>query len=213
MTPQPLLPPDTHEEQLAAIAGNICRQLLEFQNHIAARAAGMRFPDAKEVETMRKLIACLDKIKKIGAPPPPTKSVKIQPDPDEPILNTNPPNQSPLPLTARSGTRLEKSPPRHSQPQPSPTSSPAVTLEDFDKYAALVWNEAPADKDTTFFKGRRVSSRWLRYNLFQWCLMPYEREFINNEREYAELINDSFITTRIKAYIARNGRCSPAKAA
>ncbi len=48
----------------AIIAGNICNQIIEFQNAIATRAEGSRFPTMQEVGLLCKLINCLDKLKK-----------------------------------------------------------------------------------------------------------------------------------------------------
>src|SRR6185295_4836461 len=48
----------------ATIADNICSQLVELQNSIAAREPGNRVPTPQEAETSRKLIVCLEKMKK-----------------------------------------------------------------------------------------------------------------------------------------------------
>jgi hypothetical protein len=48
----------------ATIADNICSQLVELQNTIAAREPGNRFPTLQEAEVTRKLIVCLEKMKK-----------------------------------------------------------------------------------------------------------------------------------------------------
>jgi hypothetical protein len=48
----------------ATIADNICSQLVELQNTIAAREPGNRFPTLQEAEVTRKLITCLEKMKK-----------------------------------------------------------------------------------------------------------------------------------------------------
>jgi hypothetical protein len=48
----------------ATIADNICSQLVELQNTIAAREPGSRFPTLQEAEVTRKLIVCLEKMKK-----------------------------------------------------------------------------------------------------------------------------------------------------
>jgi transposase-like protein len=48
----------------ATIADNICSQLVELQNTIAAREPGNRFPTMQEAEVTRKLITCLEKMKK-----------------------------------------------------------------------------------------------------------------------------------------------------
>jgi DNA-binding XRE family transcriptional regulator len=48
----------------ATIADNLCSQLVELQNTIAAREPGNRFPTPQEAEVSRKLITCLEKMKK-----------------------------------------------------------------------------------------------------------------------------------------------------
>ena len=47
-----------------AIADNLCSQIIEFQNSIAARGPGQRFPTPQEINLQCKLINCLDKLKK-----------------------------------------------------------------------------------------------------------------------------------------------------
>lgn len=48
----------------ATIADNLCAQLMEMQNTIAAREPGNRFPTMQEAEVTRKLVTCLEKMKK-----------------------------------------------------------------------------------------------------------------------------------------------------
>ncbi len=48
----------------AIIAQNFSSQLIEMQNHIAKREEGNRFPTPQEAEVMRKLVTCIDKMKK-----------------------------------------------------------------------------------------------------------------------------------------------------
>jgi|GEM_PF-1015442 len=47
----------------AMIVDNLFSQLVELQNHIAAREEGNRFPTLHEAEVTRKLIQCIDKLK------------------------------------------------------------------------------------------------------------------------------------------------------
>ena len=48
----------------ATIADNLCAQIVELQNTIAAREPGNRFPTLQEAEVTRKLMICLEKAKK-----------------------------------------------------------------------------------------------------------------------------------------------------
>ena len=48
----------------ATIADNLCSQLVELQNSIAARQPGNRFPTPQEAEVSRKLVTSLEKMKK-----------------------------------------------------------------------------------------------------------------------------------------------------
>jgi DNA-binding XRE family transcriptional regulator len=48
----------------ATIANNLCSQIVELQNSIAAREPGKRFPTSQEAEISRKLIVSLEKMKK-----------------------------------------------------------------------------------------------------------------------------------------------------
>ncbi|MES2701475.1 MAG: helix-turn-helix domain-containing protein [Bacteroidota bacterium] len=57
----------------ALIAENLCSQLVELQNTIAAREPGHRYPTKDEAEITRKLLAGLDKIKRY-----PSKSQTLQ---------------------------------------------------------------------------------------------------------------------------------------
>ncbi len=51
------------------IAENICNQLAEMQMAIAAREPGQRFPTPQEAEVTRKLVTCLEKMKKYPSLP------------------------------------------------------------------------------------------------------------------------------------------------
>ncbi|MBC7552945.1 MAG: hypothetical protein H7257_03090 [Taibaiella sp.] len=156
---------DTNERDIIdTIADNICLQLVEFQNHIAAREPGMCFPDAKEVETMRKLITCLEKLKKIAAPVTPEKGPKEHSNFDDSTTHKQTSKAvSIIPPAANSYMNL-------AQP---------VTPEDFEVYGNLVWEWTPACSPTTNFKGENVSSEWLQYNLYQLLLVPENRVFLN----------------------------------
>ncbi|MES2704461.1 MAG: helix-turn-helix domain-containing protein [Bacteroidota bacterium] len=57
----------------AMIAENLCSQLVELQNTIAARELGSRYPTKDEAEVTRKLLAGMEKVKKY-----PTKSQTLQ---------------------------------------------------------------------------------------------------------------------------------------
>ena len=46
------------------ISNNLNSELVELQNHIASREAGMRFPTPQEAEVIRKLIGCMETMKK-----------------------------------------------------------------------------------------------------------------------------------------------------
>ncbi len=48
----------------AIIADHLCSQIVELQSTIAEREPGKRFPTLQEAETTRKLICCLEKVKK-----------------------------------------------------------------------------------------------------------------------------------------------------
>lgn len=57
----------------ALIADNICKQVIAFQQSIAARPEGEQFPSPQEINMQCKLINCLDKMKKY-----PSKGQTIQ---------------------------------------------------------------------------------------------------------------------------------------
>ncbi len=61
-------PLDSVLGSLAVMALNICNQVIAFQNAIAARDEGQRYPTEKETGLLCKLINCLDKLKRIAAP-------------------------------------------------------------------------------------------------------------------------------------------------
>src|SRR6185312_12053966 len=48
----------------ATIADNLCSQIVELQDNIAAREPGKRFPSPQEAEVIRKSINSLEKMKK-----------------------------------------------------------------------------------------------------------------------------------------------------
>ncbi|MBC7553929.1 MAG: hypothetical protein H7257_08120 [Taibaiella sp.] len=229
--------PNAGTDTYDAIAANICRQLLEFQNHIAAREPGLRFPDGKEVEIMRKLIACLDKIKKIAAPAiaPPVKgsgnsnvrSSGLKPAKELHAKNTFIASPQTLPTTQHGQTSSNSATPVHHHESGTgryehiiPAGieqtfhlAPPVSLGDFDKYGKLVWNWTPAYNKNFYFRGKDVCSKWLQYNLFQWCLFPHERRFIHNEKDYERLINHNDTYAAINRYITAYGRRPPSRAA
>ncbi len=53
----------------AIISGNLCSQLVEMQNEIAAREPGKRFPTLQDAEVTRKLVTCIEKLKKYPSLP------------------------------------------------------------------------------------------------------------------------------------------------
>lgn len=57
----------------ATIADNMCSQIVEMQNTIAAREPGNRFPTPQEAEVIRKLVVSLERMKKY-----PSLSVNMQ---------------------------------------------------------------------------------------------------------------------------------------
>src|SRR4051812_16448630 len=61
-------PLDTILASLAVMAMNLCNQVIAFQNAIAAREEGSRYPTEKETDLICKLVNCLDKLKKLAAP-------------------------------------------------------------------------------------------------------------------------------------------------
>ncbi len=60
----------------AIISGNLCNQLVEMQNEIAAREPGKRFPTIQEAEITRKLITCIEKLKKYPSLPQNTQMLE-----------------------------------------------------------------------------------------------------------------------------------------
>lgn len=281
----------------AVIADKICSQIVELQNHIASREHGKRFPDIQEVEIIRKLVGCLDKLKKY-----PSKSQSLQavsafvsyiqntdenlavqvrekynqyitrkPDtgfepysleydanflaatpagnsrqPEEqkdfmldisgnnkengnepalsavetPLRIVNIPVKETLNKTSTEQGEAGKRGENPAYPNLATRKIPAyingtapLTLEEFDKYSELVWKLHPVGNSFTSFRGRDVSSKWLQYNLFQWCLHPEERRFIYHENDYEKHINHLEIFDDINCYISVNGKRPPSQAA
>ncbi len=56
----------TENHCLTAIIGNLCLQIIAFQQAISGRAE-LPFPDAKEIANLCKLVNCLDKLEKLSA--------------------------------------------------------------------------------------------------------------------------------------------------
>lgn len=158
------------------IAANLEQHILALQQQIATRPEGQQFPTVQEVNQQCKLINCLIKLRK----PAPKQSVKD----NEPEQAATAPN---VPVT----TAL-------SQPV-----SQKITPNDFKTYGHYLARSGSVGKNGTIkFNGRMVNSRWLEYNLFQYCLPPAERRFIDDARQVIAETDHAAIQSKIREHLA-----------
>ncbi len=76
-----------------------------------------------------------------------------------------------------------------------------ITEQDFKEYKHLLnTNQPVTDNHTTRFRGRFVNTRWLQYNLLQYCLPPTERRFIGDARKIRTDTDPNLIQQQIAQY-------------
>jgi transposase len=87
-------------------------------------------------------------------------------------------------------------------PPPLKPESAPITEQDFKDYKHLLSTTGNiTDKHTTRFRGRFVNTRWLQYNLLQYCLPPTERRFIGDARKVLAETDPSVICQQIAQYL------------
>jgi len=87
-------------------------------------------------------------------------------------------------------------------PQPAKPESAPITEQDYKDYKHLLHTFGNiTDKHTTRFRGRFVNSRWLQYNLLQYCLPPAERRFIGDARKVLTETDALLIQQQIAPYV------------
>ncbi len=159
-------PDQSLTESFTLISRNICIQLVALQKAINARDEGHRHPTPQDIAMQHKLIGCLDKLRRLSG---------------EKVSAKN--NRTNLPK------KDDERQPSMDQPQNVTESSP-ITEHDFKDYNHLLYTlHSLRDTDTIRFRGRLVNTKWLQYNLLQYCLPPAERKFIGDARRVIAEVN------------------------
>lgn len=181
------------------IADSLCRQLIAFQQTIETRDHGLQFPTPQEVNLQSKMIANVIKIKKYNATDYAAKAIA------EFIRFLGKEDKQLAKIVAEkyanfiggADTRVlayEQDAPRNDE-APVPHKPNEVTQENrhltqrqFDKNKEMLGVIGHVDRySTTTFEGRIVKSMWLEYNLYQYCLPPAQRRFLNDEEDLLKL--------------------------
>jgi transposase-like protein len=179
-----------HNDVCRSVSENLCRQLLVFQQQINDRED---VPTAQELNTQVRLVNSILKLEKtIGK----TQQADAMTEFLEFVANTNEQAGNLLldmyiayadAMEAKKQVRKQpvktsNQPVTHQQPEkqePAP-----ITQQDFNDYRHLLNSFGDlTDRHTTRFRGRFVNSRWLQYNLLQYCLPPDQRRFMGDARK------------------------------
>ena len=89
------------------------------------------------------------------------------------------------------------------------TEEARITPADFEEYGYLIGSRHLRDVTYDYgikFKGRVEDKIWLEYTLFQYCLPPAERRFINDIEELDREMPREKMYAQIDAYLKSNGR-------
>lgn len=87
-------------------------------------------------------------------------------------------------------------------PPPVKPERAPITEQDFKDYKHLLNTTSNiTDKHTTRFRGRFVNTRWLQYNLLQYCLPPADRRFIGDARKVLAETDPILIQQQVTAYL------------
>lgn len=191
------------------ISDNLCWQLLAFQEGITARSDKAT---AQELSTQVRLVNSILKLDKaIGK----TQQADVMTAFLEFVANTN--EQAGdllLDMYMAYAEAMENKKPARKQPvktgnQPETVSQPAkpeaapITPQDFNDYRHLLHSFGTlADRHTTRFRGRFVNSRWLQYNLLQYCLPPDQRRFMGDARKVLADTNAADIQQQVAAQLS-----------
>lgn len=168
-------------ERYALISGNICTQLVALQGAINAREEGQRHPTAQDIAMQCKLIGCLDKLRKLSgekAIARPKRVTQQTPETTETPTNT---------------------------PATQKAEAPPITEQDFKDYKHLLNTfRHIRDNETIRFRGRLVNSKWLHYNLLQYCLPQSERRFMGDARRVIAEVNMPATLEKANPHLQQN---------
>ena len=213
---------ETQQENTSAfsiISENICSQLIAFQEVIASREEGNRYPTAQEINLQCKLINCLDKLRRQMVRQQAESNVKgflcfvskgskelgatlrqkyadYQASKHQITAGVAAPPEEP-------GQR-NVSPQAQEEPVREPLhsgSTTPVSERDFREYRHLIsqFSDGP-DSEQFYFHGRYVNAKWLGYNLFQYTLPVHERSFTNSVEEAVSEVNQQSFQMQVIRY-------------
>ena len=88
------------------------------------------------------------------------------------------------------------------------TEEPVVTEQDYREYKNILTlgSKGTFENAITKFRGKYVSSKWLEYNLFQYCLPPADRHFINDPQQVINMIDYKHLREKILLHISPGRR-------
>ena len=214
---------EAHQTLISSISlviENIFIQLLAFQESIAAREEGQRFPTIPELNMQCRLINSLDKMRRYLARMQSEKAVtgflNFVSKQDKALGNTlaekyaeytSRGKQDKSPEPVQQTEQVEQQPVKTGNEQlvysegeyrePVPFSE-----DDFHNYKHHIGQLGDRPNSATVnFNGRQVNARWLEYNLFQYTLPPAERRFIEDVTEAVTEANKRSFHDRTKKYL------------
>jgi hypothetical protein len=192
----------------AAIADNLCAQLIAFQQQIATRTDAAQFPSMQEVNLQTKLITNIIKINKHNATDIVTKAITefLR------FLKKDDPQLSKL-VTEKYAQFMGLDTPTEETPAPA-IPTPAYITGDAPPFDEAYFHQEKERLDssqlnlptsTVSFKGRWVPLKWLEYNLIQYLLPVEERRFHANPDNFMQTIDHNTVYEKILEVKARLG--------
>ena len=192
----------------AAIANNLCAQLIAFQQQIATRTDAAQFPSMQEVNLQTKLITNIIKINKHNATDIVTKAITefLR------FLKKDDPQLSKL-VAEKYAQFMGLDTPTEETPAPA-IPTPAYITGDAPPFDEAYFHQQKERLDrselylptsTASFKGRWVPLKWLEYNLIQYLLPVEERRFHANPDNFMQTIDHNTVYEKILKVKARLG--------
>ena len=158
---------------IEAMLENLFSQILTLQQTILTRDENPGLPTPAEINTQCRLINCIDKLRRYHA-----RLLK-----EAAAGNSLAEVASQLTCTPDAGT------------------PPPITEQDFIAYRHLIGSfRHVTDTCTVRFRGRYVNTRWLEYNLYQYCLPEDERRFLNDEGQKISEADYASLQQKMKWY-------------
>ena len=184
-------------ETIALITGNICKQLITFQQAILTRQENNSLPTAQEISFQCKLINMLDKLRRLNAKGKANEAIEAFMK----FAGAKNGSAAAPPPRANAGNKtgnvVETKSPEKTQPPP-------LTEQDFRDYRHLLGNFGKlTDNARIKFRGTHVNALWLEYNLAQYCQSPADRKFIHDAQQVIKSVERSDTLEIIRRHQAK----------